>query len=564
MRIKLVVFGLLLLGIVTKINKSMAQCSIVIKVQDSKGNMWNSNSRNAPILLAGEIEIKGIIQNKHDIPINSFDLKYSVDGFESNICAFKNLDIKTNEEFDFVHSKPVFIEAGNHNVVLVVENINGNNNSKNICKAELKCANEFFSKNVVYEERTGTWCGYCPRGLVGLNIMAHKYTDGSWIGIAVHNADPMLVPEYDQGVAQHTESFPGGVLNRKDVADPGISILEEAYLEIIQEVALSKIDITSQSWDPDTRNISVETTTNFAMDLSGIFYNLAMVIVENEVTGTSEVWNQANYYSGGGVDLIDWDGTNWVDLPNPVPAADMVYNHVGRVIVGGWNGIPNTMPSTVSYGTPYNYEFTYTLDESFNADNIDIVVLLIDAPSGQIVNAGQVHLGEDILNVDFLSNVEEGVAPLEVEFTDETQGGNVASWSWDFNNDGIEDSNEQNPVYTFETAGTYTVKLTVTNEAGSSFAKVKNNLIHTVVGLKEISKNNIRCFPNPANDIIHIESKETIDNIKLYNSLGQLVYFNEQLENKFLSVNIKTLERGVYYLELNTEREKKTTKVIIE
>jgi gliding motility-associated-like protein len=48
------------------------------------------------------------------------------------------------------------------------------------------------------------------------------------------------------------------------------------------------------------------------------------------------------------------------------------------------------------------------------------------------------------------------------KFTDgSTPVGAITSWSWDFNNDGVEDSNVQNPTYTFSAAGTYQVKLTV-------------------------------------------------------------------------------------------------------
>ena len=47
-------------------------------------------------------------------------------------------------------------------------------------------------------------------------------------------------------------------------------------------------------------------------------------------------------------------------------------------------------------------------------------------------------------------------------FTDgSTPVGSITAWSWDFNNDGVEDSNLQNPTYTFPAAGTYQVKLKV-------------------------------------------------------------------------------------------------------
>ncbi len=57
-----------------------------------------------------------------------------------------------------------------------------------------------------------------------------------------------------------------------------------------------------------------------------------------------------------------------------------------------------------------------------------------------------------------------GNAPLAVQFTDHRPA-RLLSYAWDFNNDGTE-STLQNPGYTYSTAGTYTVNLTVTNSAG--------------------------------------------------------------------------------------------------
>lgn len=55
-----------------------------------------------------------------------------------------------------------------------------------------------------------------------------------------------------------------------------------------------------------------------------------------------------------------------------------------------------------------------------------------------------------------------GPAPLIVQFTDLSTF-NPDSWEWDFDRDGNIDSNERNPVYTYENPGTYTVILKATN-----------------------------------------------------------------------------------------------------
>jgi len=78
--------------------------------------------------------------------------------------------------------------------------------------------------------------------------------------------------------------------------------------------------------------------------------------------------------------------------------------------------------------------------------------------------------------VDFSANLTAGYAPLTVQFTDESKGTGLISWSWDFNNDGIVDSTAQNPVYTFATKGNYTVSLAVKGTGGTTTAK-KNDYI---------------------------------------------------------------------------------------
>ena len=65
-------------------------------------------------------------------------------------------------------------------------------------------------------------------------------------------------------------------------------------------------------------------------------------------------------------------------------------------------------------------------------------------------------------SANFTSNITEGYAPLIVDFTDLSTG-SPTSWQWDFQNDGIIDSYEQNPTFTYNDEGTYSVKLIVSD-----------------------------------------------------------------------------------------------------
>ena len=68
---------------------------------------------------------------------------------------------------------------------------------------------------------------------------------------------------------------------------------------------------------------------------------------------------------------------------------------------------------------------------------------------------------------NFSTNTTSGYAPLSVQFTDLSQ--NAVSRSWDFNNDGIPDSGNANPIYTYTTQGIYTAKLTAINPNGTDW-----------------------------------------------------------------------------------------------
>lgn len=343
----------------------------------------------------GNTNITGTLKNSGANPITSVDLMWQVNDGTVYTQNITGLNIAPGATYNYTHANQWNATPGQYNLKVWVANTNGvtdTDATNNEVTKSLYIVNEIFPKTVVYEEATGTWCGWCVRGHIGLKDMAHFHeNDETWIGIAVHNADPMVLAEYDGAMGNFISGYPSGAINRvPSEVDPGLSSLQPAYNGELAKTPLGRVDIVNQSWNPTTREISFDAQAMFALDMTTADYNLAAIIIENGVTGTTNSWRQRNYYAGQ--TITDWEGINWGAYPDYIPAATMVYNHVGRALLGGFDGVSGSVPTSVAYNTPYSHTFTYTVPAAQNAENIEMVALLIDNASGQIVNAKEIEL----------------------------------------------------------------------------------------------------------------------------------------------------------------------------
>lgn len=71
----------------------------------------------------------------------------------------------------------------------------------------------------------------------------------------------------------------------------------------------------------------------------------------------------------------------------------------------------------------------------------------------------------DLPAADFSANRTSGLSPLDIQFTDKSTGG-PTSWQWNFGDGST--SSAQNPGHTYDDVGVFSVKLTASNDAGTS------------------------------------------------------------------------------------------------
>ena len=290
-----------------------------------------------------------------------------------------------------------------YNVVVTVLKVNDEDDmtvSNNTASGDLFGIAYIPDRKVVAEEATGTWCTWCPRGAVFMDEASLFFEN--FIGIAVHNQDPMMVPVYDTGLNTYIGGYPTVVLDRDipNILPNNYAAFSQGF-DIIQEqldrTAPVAIDVEADL-DPSTNELKVTVSGEFLIPINNE-WRFNAVISEDGVTGSGAGWEQINIYSGGGQGEMG----GYENLPNPVPANQMVYNHVGRAILGGWAGQAGSLPATIARGETHSHTFTTTLDAGWDLANLHVIGFVVNQANGVIINgnaAEMITVGNEEINFD--------------------------------------------------------------------------------------------------------------------------------------------------------------------
>lgn len=341
-------------------------------------------------LVGNAVTPKVVVRNLGTTPITSFDIDVEYNG-NTITKTVTGLNLASLATTTVTMNGPLTLAAGNIPMTATVSNVNGgtdldaNDDELSISTNPLAAA---VGKMVVGEEGTGTWCQWCPRGAVFMDRMETKYAQ-YWAGIAVHNGDPMVVADYDAGMGGLIAGYPSALVDRMSAIDP--SEMEEDFLTRVQVAPKASIE-NGATWNSTTRELKVSVSATFLSSATNA-YKLGIVLTEDEVTGTGGNYNQSNAYAGGGQGAMG----GFESLPNPVPAAQMVYDHVARAIKPSFTGYANSFPATVNTGETHTITATFILPASWDETKIHIVGLLFN-PAGKIDNAGKATITEAVAN----------------------------------------------------------------------------------------------------------------------------------------------------------------------
>lgn len=320
-----------------------------------------------------------------------------------------NTSIAVGATANITHPTMVtYATAVEKNINVTISQVNGAADpvtTNNSTSKKFNTVSQNSTKVVLIEEGTGTWCGWCPRGAVAMEYMDGLYPN-TFAGVAVHNGDPMTVTEYDNGA--NFSGFPGSNVDRV-LLDQSVSNTDfnNYYNQRKDLIVPASIAATSSGTG---NSVTVDVTATFRTPFAASNLRLGVIIVEDNVTGTASGYNQTNYYSSASQNIaLTGAGHNWQTEPNPVPAANMEYDHVGRALLGGYSGQASSVPAAITDGQVVNYSFNYTVPATSNRNNMHAVAVLIDQATGEVINAKEISIA--VLGLSEASTINMEVYP---------------------------------------------------------------------------------------------------------------------------------------------------------
>ncbi len=325
------------------------------------------------------LDIRVTITNEASTPITSFDLTWS-DGTNTNNQSVTGVNIGTLQKFVMTTTVPYTTLTGAQTVTVSASNVNSGatelNTNNNSGSANVLGVMAHPDAHYLAEEGTGTWCGWCPRGDVYMHYMMDNYPN-QFVGIAVHNGDPMTVSAYDGGLG--ISAFPGVKVNRAATKDP--SELEADFIDRIVNAPPAVLSGTAVL-NSATSLLTVDLTGMFSQALSGD-YRLAAILKEDSVHVVGSGYNQVNYYANNAAGPMG----GYESLPATISSSLMYYGFVGRDLMGGFAGQSGSLPSSISAGATHSYQFTTTVPGTFNQARLSVVGVLLNAGNGQVLQA---------------------------------------------------------------------------------------------------------------------------------------------------------------------------------
>ena len=362
---------------------------------------------NAAAVLEGETtyalsgkeqEIPVTVVNHGSKGIQSVELEYAVGGQTGSQTFECDVDAIFGKAATVSLAVPAISDKGNYELAITAAKVNGTANEDANASATLPLIvlNTLPKKRALLEEYTGFWCGWCPRGYVGLEQLAIQYPD-EYVLASYHNSDELEIMSSSYFPSQ-VDGFPSAWMDRAVSLDAYYGTGDEDF-GIASDLALrnklfGQADVTlTPVLSDDGKSVGITAEVLFPYAIEEGNYSVEYLLLADGLT--DESWGQSNYYADGSNGYPKYmdtfsetsDGTVY-----GLPFNDVVVL-TSEILGGSGNAV-----TSADADTPVSLSYTFDLIEAVNTSNepviqdtekLKVAALLINNETGEVVNANK-------------------------------------------------------------------------------------------------------------------------------------------------------------------------------
>ena len=378
----------------------------------------------------GKQVVKATIVNRSPELVKTYSINWTIDGKETGTKTVETSLIPNGHEGMILDLPSSVIATRSHVIKFEVTAINGKEDgvpaNSNIEYSFSLPVSTTFSRRVVMEEVSGTWCGWTPVSIEAMKQMKNRYPD-NFIAIAVHcdgenvsGTDQMANADNYLPILKKVQTIPGSLISRATSKYPNLPEVE-AFANENKSNAVATMNLSVSTDAEDASKVIVKTDTRFGFndEVEGR-YRYAYVVLED---GVGPYVQSNNYYNQSEMSAPDDYLNAWTKLGDKV---EMLHDNVARGIYPDINGVNGSVPASIKKGQSYNYEYTLTLPTNIqNKDNVRIAALLIDCWTGEIINAADCKIGESSKNIEIVPITETEEISFKDSMNDNTDLSNT-------------------------------------------------------------------------------------------------------------------------------------------
>ena len=350
------------------------------------------------VLTGAETTLPVTVVNHGSNGIQSFDIEYCVAGQKGSQHFAANVPALFGKSTTVALTVPAIAEKGNYELSLSVTKANDavNEDVASTATTTIIALNTLPKKRTLLEEYTGFWCGWCPRGYVGVEKLAELYPD-DYVLASYHNADELEIMTSDD-FPSYVSGFPAAWMDRAVSLDAYYGTgnndfgIADDMAERNKSFGQADISVKPVISD-DEQTVTVSTDVTFPYDLTDGTFAVEYILIADGLT--DESWGQSNYYADG------YDGyPEYMDeftKTSDGHVYGLVFNNVVVLTSELLGGAENEIAAATA-DTPVKLTYTFDLDDAYNTSyepviqdvtKLKVAAVLINTETGEVVNANK-------------------------------------------------------------------------------------------------------------------------------------------------------------------------------